>query len=169
MSLNDRLSAFMDALPEEVVFGLEAERFIKHDEATNPGELDEWFQVHKVRLIAEQMSLIVRADRRVTAARVRRDGLFPPAPTSPEERTAVAHRLIDDWHAVTVDHVRKRAGDMTGADHKFVAATYTDTGNNAMMLAAFHRAVAKKVGNRKTCDVLNADRYEEMYRSITNR
>ena len=34
------------------------------------------------------------------------------------------------------------------------------------MLAAFHRAVAKKIGKRRTADVLSERQYEEMYLSI---
>jgi len=100
----------------------------------------------------------------VAAKRVR-SGVFPE---DPAEHEAHARRLIDEWHAVDPEHLRKRAGDMTGADHRFVADSYQASGNYALLRAAFHNAVAKKVGTRKTSDVIDADTYETMYQSITS-
>jgi hypothetical protein len=55
---------------------------------------------------------------------------------------------------------------MTGVDHVFVAAGYQRQERTAAMLAAFHVAVAKKVGKRTTAEVLSVEQYERLYRSI---
>lgn len=77
---------------------------------------------------------------------------------------------LDPFSAMYVvdhTHLRRRVADMTGADHTFVADRYADDKNTAAMLEAFHRAVAKRVGDKRTEDVYSAEQYMAMYRSIT--
>lgn len=69
-------------------------------------------------------------------------------------------------HVVSAEDVRKRAGEMTGADHEFVARSYQKRGQRALMQAAFHRAVAEKIGTRRTDEVMDLGDYERLYRSI---
>lgn len=69
-------------------------------------------------------------------------------------------------HVVDVEDRRKRAGEMTGADHLYVANTYTARGQRNLLEAEFHRAVAKKVGDRRTDEVISLADYEHMYRSV---
>ena len=76
--------------------------------------------------------------------------------------------MFSEAHVIDEDGTRKRAADMTGPEHLFVAeATYKKSANRALMLAAFHQAVAKKVGKRRTGDVLTEEQYEALYLSIT--
>jgi hypothetical protein len=70
-------------------------------------------------------------------------------------------------YVVNSDNLRLTVADMTGTDHQFVAGGYESTAKNASMLAAFHRAVAKKVGDRRTADVFTEEQYDTMLRSIT--
>lgn len=69
-------------------------------------------------------------------------------------------------HVVDAEDVRKRAGEMSGADHLFVAGSYQTRGQKNLMQAAFHRAVAEKVGDKRTDEVMDLATYEQMYRSI---
>lgn len=69
-------------------------------------------------------------------------------------------------HACEGD-VRKRACDMTGADHRFVARRYELTAKTAGLLRAFHEAVAERVGDKKTSEVYDLDTYNRQYQSIT--
>lgn len=70
-------------------------------------------------------------------------------------------------HEVDGEHNRKLVPDMTGSDHLFVAEhEYERNAKHQKMLAAFHRAVAKKVGKHRTSEVLTEEQYEAMYRSI---
>lgn len=71
--------------------------------------------------------------------------------------------------AVDDDNTRRRVADMTGADHLYVAADYSKDAKKLQMEAAFHKAVAKKVGTKRTADVFTEATYDEMYRSLTGR
>lgn len=68
---------------------------------------------------------------------------------------------------VTDDLLRRRVGDMTKADHLFVAEKYEETSNSALMESAFHRAISKKIPNGKTTsDVLSEEQYLRIRKSI---
>lgn len=69
-------------------------------------------------------------------------------------------------HVVNSGNLRRKVADMTGADHRFVADAYGATAKNAAMLAAFHRAVAKRVGHRRTADAFTQEQYDAMLHSL---
>lgn len=69
-------------------------------------------------------------------------------------------------HVVSAGDIRKRAGEMTGEDHLFVAERYHTRGTSDLMRAAFHRAVADKVGDRRTDEAMDLAEYESLYRSL---
>lgn len=58
---------------------------------------------------------------------------------------------------------------MTGTDHQFVATNYERSANTDLLLAAFHRAVAKKVGKRETGEVMTEEQYVRLYQSIVGK
>jgi hypothetical protein len=68
---------------------------------------------------------------------------------------------IEDGTQVTI-------ADMTGKDHLFIAGRFAMEQKQYALLEHFHKAVAKKVGARKTSDVFTAEKYEQLYRSIVN-
>lgn len=80
--------------------------------------------------------------------------------------------LVDAGHVFTkaycVDGADtwKTVGDMTGADHRFVAGTYQKTSITTGLLAEFHRQVAKKIGQRRTADVFDEEKYIRLQASI---
>lgn len=76
--------------------------------------------------------------------------------------------LFASRYVVDEQNTRKVAADMTGPDHLFVAGSYQRSANEDLMLAAFHKAVAKKVGKRRTADVLDEAAYEQLYRSVAH-
>lgn len=75
----------------------------------------------------------------------------------------VAEYVVDD------QNTRRTVARMTSADCLFVAARYEDTAKQAKLEAAFHRAVAKKVGKRTVGDAFTEEQYLTMYRSVTGR
>lgn len=75
--------------------------------------------------------------------------------------------VFDLTYTVTDDNIRRKMGDMTGADHLYVAQSYTASAAKQKMLAAFHKKVAEIVGDARTADVINETDLEEMYRSIS--
>jgi hypothetical protein len=70
-------------------------------------------------------------------------------------------------YAIDDENTRRPVGEMTGADHRFVAGRYKASAASDLMLAAFHEKVAKKVGSRRTADVFSEEQYDAMLRSLT--
>ena len=73
-----------------------------------------------------------------------------------------------DLHFVVSDNMlRRRLGDMTKADHLFVAGEHVKRSNAALFEAAFHRAVAKRIpAGKTTSEVLTEDEYLRLRSSI---
>lgn len=76
--------------------------------------------------------------------------------------------MFSAMHVVDKENTRRSVGQMTGADHRYVARQYTADARVSQMEAAFHKAVAKKVGNATTADVMDEETYSALYRSIVN-
>jgi hypothetical protein len=55
---------------------------------------------------------------------------------------------------------------MNSKDNLFVARCYRSDATRASMLEAFHRAVAKKLGDARVRDVFSVDEFMALYRSI---
>jgi len=68
---------------------------------------------------------------------------------------------------VDAEDTQRSIGEMTGADHRFVAAGYEQRATVNQMLAAFHVAVAKKVGGHRTSEVFSEEELLHLYASIT--
>jgi hypothetical protein len=144
----------------------------------DPELLDGWLRAMAIPLLRRVIGLRVHHERRA-AKRGARARAFAATAADLEaaeggsERESAAAALLgmfSEIHVVDEDQTRKRAADMTGAEHLFVAEnTYQRSANTALMLAAFHRAVAKKVGKKRTADVLSEQQYESMYISIVRK
>jgi len=68
---------------------------------------------------------------------------------------------------VNTSNLRRIVADMTSDDHTFVASRYTQTANKAQMEAAFHSAVAKRIGpGQTTSDVMDEETYQKLHDSI---
>ena len=144
----------------------------------DPDLLDGWLHAMAVPLLRRVIGLRVHRERsaakRGAAARdfaAAAAGLERAEDDGERESAAAALLgMFSEIHVVDPDQTRKRAADMTGPEHLFVAEnTYQKSANTALMLAAFHRAVAKKVGKRRTADVLSEEQYEALYVSIARK
>jgi hypothetical protein len=144
---------------------------------SDPGLLDGWLRAMAVPLLRRVIGLRVhqagRAAKRSARVRAFASVAADLEAAEGDERTSVAAALLgmfSEIHVVDEDQTRKRAADMTGPEHLFVAEnTHQRTANTALMLAAFHRAVARKVGKKRTADVLSEEQYESMYISIVRK
>lgn len=59
---------------------------------------------------------------------------------------------------------QKPLGEMTGADHLTVASGFQQLGMKALMLAAIHRQIARRVGSSTTREVFSSDEYARLLR-----
>lgn len=159
VSFDARLDAWREILTGDFVAALEAERFVAHMEAHAPAELQEWLRTHAVtfatlalseRLRRERMTVYRRAGARAFAA----------------AEAAGDVSAFTNVHTINADNLRRPVADMTGADHLFVAGSYSRQGKRVLLLAEFHRAVARRVGDQRTAAVMTEDEYLRLMKSI---
>jgi hypothetical protein len=143
----------------------------------DPELLDGWLHAMAVPLLRRVIGLRVHHENRA-AKRGARARAFASAAAGLEDADANGREpaaaallgMFSEIHVVDEGQNRKRAADMTGAEHLFVAEnTYQRSANTALMLAAFHCAVAKKVGKKRTADVFSEEQYEALYISIVRK
>ena len=141
----------------------------------DPDLLDGWLHVMAIQMLRRMIGLRQSHERTVARRRAGARAFASAAQEfadadGEEETEAAGARLLGLFrvtHEVDDKNTQKRAFEMTGPEHLFVAEnTYQRTANTHLMIAAFHRAVAKKIGSRRTDEVLTEERYEAMYRSI---
>lgn len=163
MPFHDRLIAHVAAIEGEFVVSEEAEKFLAFMREHHPDELDIWLSERETWLVGEEMRFHLRSerarDRAHAGARAFADHLS--LDDTPDDTDPFAVRYcIDDAHTW------RAVGDMTGSDHHFVAAQYQVTGKRALARAAFHEVVAKRVGKRRTAQVMSVEQYERLRREI---
>ena len=136
----------------------------------HPEDLAEWLDSLARAVIRERLTSIIRSRR----SRARRDAPKRRFAHAVEQGTdAVARHVREvatasffDTRFNVGENIQRRFGDMTGADHLFVARSFESSGNHDLMLGAFHRAVAKRVGKKITADVLTEDQVRSMRDSM---
>lgn len=70
-------------------------------------------------------------------------------------------------YVVNEESLRRRVGEMTADDHSFVASVHERSADRLLLLAAFHRAIAKRIPPGKTtADVMDEETYSRIFRSI---
>lgn len=131
---------------------------------TDPELLDGWLQLIAPECL--RLVLVARSrTRRAVARRRAASRAFGEAARAGDTQQLLGLFSVD--LVVNDDQLRKRASEMTGPDHLYVAERYQASANEGLLLAAFHRAIARKLGKRRTCDLFTAEQYEQLYLSIT--
>ena len=139
----------------------------------DPDLLDGWLNAMAVQMLRRVIGLRTHAERarakRGARAREFGDAAGDFGSAGDDDKEAAGERLLGMFavpYVIDADGTQKRAADMTGTDHLFVAVDKEKSAKTARMEAAFHRAVAKKVGKKRTADVIPLEQYEAMYLSI---
>jgi hypothetical protein len=163
MSFLDRLAAHRQTLDGEFIPALEAQRFVRMMQRDHPDELQEWLVTHAVQFAGQALGDILRRERQRIVRRA----------TAATFAAAVAAGNAEDMHPFTTlvyevgpNNLRRQVGEMTGLDHVYVAVRYEDQGLRLLLLAEFHRAVARRVGTNRTADVISEEEYLMMMNSI---
>jgi hypothetical protein len=119
------------------------------------------------RLYREDITATIRRNRGITSASTEPRSFGSAATAYAANGDPAPLSLFVRWRCrVSDDGTQRTLGDMTGPDHKYVAADYSDRANANAMIAAFHIALAKKVGNKRTADVVDEATVERLYLSI---
>lgn len=146
---------------------VEASKFMDWMREHEPELLENWLDRHLLDLVKMAMERRLRGDRTRARVRSRARAFQRAAGTLRDTGDATPlGRFRRETFAVDSDHTRKVVARMTGADHLFVAENYGRSGRNLLMLQAFHRAVARRVGDLTTEEVFSEEEYDELYLRI---
>jgi len=168
--LADMNTAIEDAIPDgDYTAPLVAADLVERLRAEDPGLLSGWLDLRASVFLADAVAR--RSNSRRQAARVGapRRAFAEAARTFGETREATVLRPFAAEYVIDDANTRRAVAHMTAPDCRFVADRYDDTARHAKLEAAFHRAVAKKIGVRTVGEVFSEDQYLEMYRSVTGR
>jgi hypothetical protein len=166
--LADMTAAIEAAVPEgEYVAALVAADLVEKLRVEDPELLAGWLDLRAAVVLADVIARRSNSKRQAARAAAPRTAFQEAARTFEVERDPLVMSPFATHYVVDGENLRRRVADMTGADHEFVASGYADTKTTAALLEKFHRAVAKKVGDRRTSDVMSEEQYARMYRSIT--
>lgn len=164
VSMNAVFNRTLDA-GRDLVASIEAARIVRRMREDDPGLLRDWLWCNAEQFVADALGSRIRSRR----ARMRRVGAaeaFAKAASSGDPTALAPFRVR---HVVDEDNTQREVASMTGTDHLFVAQTYDLEARTSQMLAAFHRAVAKRVGaDRTTQEVMDESTYMRLYDSIVN-
>lgn len=160
--LKDRLA---DLPPGGYVAAVEADKVHSWLQENRPDLLEAWLRERAPDFLRREIVTLGNQARGAARAHA---GAQRFTAALADYTTGDRHALsaFDVPYVVDRHHLRKPVREMTGADHAFVADRYTVTGNRALLLAEFHRQVARRVGDRTTAEVFTEDQYEELMRSL---
>ncbi len=116
--------------------------------------VDDLVSEYRTAFVSDFVGTVLRQDRHEARRRSPREILA--------ERAAAGVSVFDLSFMVDDEFTRKPLGDMTGADHRFVAATYDRQADDLRGFAAFHRDLADKVGRKLTRNVFSEAALERL-------
>lgn len=128
-----------------------------------PDLLHAWLMEHSGAILTDYIAHRLGNRRRRAVKRAAARAFSTAAATAIEDDTV---SLFAVTYAISDDYVQRRVADMTSADHRYVARQYKTEGKHALMLAAFHEAVAKRLGSKKTSEVFTEEQYERLLQSL---
>lgn len=162
--------AVEDAIPEgDYVASVVAADLVDRLRAEDPDLLAGWLHLKAPVILANVVAR--RSNSRRQAARI-----GAPRRAFAEAARSFASdgdvRVLSPFAAeyvVDEENTRRTVAHMTADDCRFVAARYEESARISKLEAAFHRAVAKKIGARSVGEVFTEEQYLEMYRSVTQQ
>jgi hypothetical protein len=151
------------AIPEgDFIPSVVAQKIATSLSEQEPGFLDVWLHEHAAYFITHMLTIWVRNNRRASIERAQH-GIFRDAA---ERAQAGEGGVFAQLYVVSEERLRRRVGEMTGADHNFVAARYEGSAQRSALLAEFHRVVARKVKKRNTSSVMSEEQYEALLQNV---
>lgn len=156
------MEAIKSHLPKgDIIPGVVANHVIDDLRASNPELLSRWLDERANAILHDFIRAMFRSDR--TSARHAAAREF-----SERLKTLGPSGLMAVYHKINDQNVQRCAAEMNGTEHRYVANSHGRNSRREATIAAFHLAVAKKIGNKKTKSVFTEDQYEALYRSIAN-
>lgn len=165
------MRAVIDAETSEgpYVAAVVAAHIVEKLRATDADLLAGWLDVHAEALVREAITRIDRSTR-ASARHTAGGRRFAAAADAAEDGdTEQLVSFLDCAYVVDEEDSRKRLGEMTAADLRFVADSYDRRASENAMNATFMRALAKKVGKGRVSDHFTDEQVAEMWRSISGK
>lgn len=165
---HERLVTYLDERGEGAfTVAHEAEKFLAYMRERHPDELDAWLDERVTIFVAEEMRFVLRSERQRQRQRAGARAFAEAAAELGEHPTAGQLDAFKVTYCVNARNEWKPAGEMNAADCNYVAGLYETRGNRALMLGAFHRAVAARLGERTVEEVFTRDEYTQLLDSFT--
>lgn len=134
---------------------------IRDLDTTDPDLLTGW---SRLTLHQNLLSLLRSLDARDRSQSVRR--AFTDQRVAFEAGDLTAFDVV---HVVNNEFLRKRVGEMTAADHRYVAQRYTASAIRASYEAEFHSVVAARLdAGQVTADAFNPSQYVRLRENIVS-
>lgn len=83
-----------------------------------------------------------------------------------EEGPPVRLSIFELSYVVGDDYTRKPLGEMTGADHRYVATAYETDSKRAKLYAELHMQIARKVGRKTTAEVFTENQLQSLFQKF---
>lgn len=168
---SDEIRDLVDSmtLTGEFVARLVADDIVEKLRANDPELLSGWLNERAGEILGDYIRHRCNSTRSHVRSMAGRRAFAEAAEAFAETRIAAVFDPFRVVYVVNDEDLRRPVADMTGADHLYVASGYALSAKQSLMEEAFHRAVAKKVGGKRTSEVFTTEQYESMYRSITRR
>lgn len=119
--------------------------------------LEGWLMENAEHFMAELVRKLFASERSVET---RKRVAFADAMNTND--TEKLTHFAERYHIPSAN-VYRQVKDMTGADHIEVALSYRGQAKNLKLREAFHLAVGKMLGDRKTSEVMSPDEYDRLY------
>lgn len=166
----DTGAALVGELINEIITGeadystsAEAQRLLETMRDEHPEAHAAWLEAHAFRLYHGALSTAAR-NRRTIVRRFAKRAKFDQA------IKAGTPGLFTTWKCVVDDEFTvRRLGAMTKQDHTYVAKTYEQDAQDSVLLAAFHRFVARKLkGGQTTESVMSEGQLVRLYNQVVS-
>ncbi|WP_042408133.1 hypothetical protein [Streptacidiphilus carbonis] len=168
--LADMAEAIEAAVPDgDYVAPIVAAELVEQLREKDPELLAGWLDLRAAVFLADVIARRSNGRRQAARAHAPRKAFGEAARSFGGSGDPVTLAAFTTEYVVNGENLRRRVADMTGADHQFVAGAYAEQKATAALLEKFHLAVAKKVGVRRTAEVMGEEQYARLYQSITRQ
>jgi hypothetical protein len=133
----------------------------------DPDLLAGWLRAYAVTILARRISEQARSARSLQRARASARA-FDAAVSEADGGNLAPLRSFATSCVVDALNTHRRVADMTGADHEYVASRHHRRGTTDLMLAAFHRAIAARLGDRRTSEVFTEAEYASLWQQLSS-
>lgn len=153
----------------DYVASVVAAELVEQLRAQDPELLSGYLHLKAAVILADVVARRSNSMRQATRLGAPRKAFAEAARTFAADGDPRALRPFSAEYVVDDENTRRSVANMTASDCRFVAAKYEDASRISKLEAAFHRAVAKKIGSSAVGEVFTEAQYLEMYRSVTQQ